>query len=117
MSFEADGEVLVVRLAGEIDMSNAEDLGSAVLEATPNDALGVILDLSNVQYLDSAGIYVIYGIRGRLKARDQLLRLVVPAGSPVHDALRLAGVHGHGDVVETVEQGVRAARARQADAP
>jgi anti-sigma B factor antagonist len=106
VTFERANGVLVARLTGELDMSNAEDIGSAVLEATSNDAVGVILDLSAVEYLDSAGIYVVFGMRSRLRARGQSLRLNVPVGSPVAGALRLAGVQRHIDVVDTVERGI-----------
>jgi anti-anti-sigma factor len=92
-------------------MSNAEGIGAAVLEATGNETLGVVLDLTDVRYLDSAGIYVVFGMRSRLRARGQVLRLVIPGASPVDDALRLAGVQRHVDVVETVDQGVQAVQA------
>jgi anti-anti-sigma factor len=117
VTFERHDNVLVARLAGEVDMSNAEDIGAAVLQSTDNDALGVVLDLASVQYLDSAGIYVVFGMRSRLRARGQVLRLVVPAGSPVEDALRLAGVQRHVDVVDTVEQGIEAVQAGEAVDP
>jgi anti-anti-sigma factor len=115
VTFERRGDVLVAHLTGEVDMSNAENIGSAVLEATGNDALGVVLDLADVRYLDSAGIYVVFGMRSRLRARGQILRLVIPGGSPVDDALRLAGVQRHVDVVETVEQGIESVQAGEAD--
>jgi anti-anti-sigma factor len=117
VTFERRDNVVVAHLAGEVDMSNAEEIGSAVLAATPNDALGVVVNLSDVQYLDSAGIYVVFGMRSRLRARGQVLRLVVPPGSPVDDALRLAGVQRHVDVVETVEQGLQAVQAGEAADP
>jgi anti-anti-sigma factor len=117
VTFERQGEVVVARLTGEIDMSNAEAIGAAVLEATGNEVLGVVLDLTDVRYLDSAGIYVVFGMRSRLRARGQALRLVIPDGSPVDDALRLAGVQRHVDVVESVAQGVQAAQAGEAADP
>lgn len=117
VTFEHHDAVLVARLSGELDMSNAEDIGSAVLEATPNDTVGVILDLSAMQYLDSAGIYVVFGLRSRLRARGQSLRLTIPAGSPVDDALRLAGVQHHVDVVDTVEHGVQELQAAESREP
>ncbi len=117
VTFEHMGDVVVAHLAGEVDMSNAESIGSAVLEATGNDALGVVLDLTGVQYLDSAGIYVVFGMRSRLRARGQVLRLVIPDGSPVNDALRLAGVQRHVDVVETVAQGIEAVQAGETADP
>ena len=51
---------LIARVTGEVDMSNAEDVGATVVGATPSEAQGVILDLSGLDYLDSAGIYVIH---------------------------------------------------------
>jgi anti-anti-sigma factor len=117
VTFERRGDVLIARLTGEIDMSNAENIGAAVLETTGNDVLGVVLDLSGVQYLDSAGIYVVFGMRSRLRARGQLLRLAVPEGSPVDDALRLAGVQRHVDVLESVEDGVQAVQEGEAADP
>jgi anti-sigma B factor antagonist len=99
---------LVARLMGEVDMSNAEELGATVIGATPSDARGVVLDLSEVEYLDSAGIYVIHGMRASLQARGQNLLLVIPADSPVHDALRLSGAERPGEVVEELDAALRA---------
>lgn len=98
---------LVARLTGEIDMSNAEDLGVTVIGATPTEASGVVLDLSDVEYLDSAGIYVVYGMRASLQARGQSLILVIPSDSPVHDALRLSGVDRPGEIAETVDEALK----------
>lgn len=99
---------LVAHVSGEIDMSNAEEMGATVIAAAPNDAYGVVLDLSGVDYLDSAGIYVIYGMRSRLQARGQALMLVIPPGSPVHDTLRLSGAQHPGEVTEAVDEALRA---------
>ena len=97
---------LIAQVTGEVDMSNAEDIGAAVIKATPNEAQGVVLDLSSVEYLDSAGIYVIHGIRARLQARGQTLVLVIPQSSPVHDSLRLAGAERPGEIAEAVEEAI-----------
>ena len=101
-----DGAV-IARVTGEIDMSNSSDLRSAIIEATPNDALGVILDLSLVDYIDSAGIQLLYRLGDSLRTRGQTLRVVIPPESPASDALRLAGVKRHVDVVAEVDEGLR----------
>jgi anti-anti-sigma factor len=108
---------LVARVTGEIDMSNAEEMGSTVIGATPTDVQGVVLDLSEVDYLDSAGIYVIYGMRASLQARGQTLILIIPARSPVHDALRLSGAQRPGEVAEAVEDALRALECAPPAAP
>jgi anti-sigma B factor antagonist len=109
--FESREGVLIARVTGEIDMSNAGDLRSAITEATPTEAAGVVLDLSDVDYIDSAGIHLLYRLGEVLRNRGQTLRVVVPPGSPTSDALRLAGVKRHVDVVEELDEGLRAVAA------
>ena len=104
--FSDHERVMVARLTGEIDLSNAESIENAIAEATPNHVLGVILDVSALDYLDSAGIHLIYKLREKLRARGQALRLVIPADSPAHDALRLAGVPRNVDTAETLEAAI-----------
>ena len=98
-----DGRVVVARLTGELDLSNTANIGGALTENVPNTALALILDLSDVQYLDSGGIHLIFELREKLRARGQTLELVIPSDSPANDALRLAGVSGHVATAETVE--------------
>lgn len=111
MQLRLDEGLLTVRLSGEIDSSNSAELRTAITEATPNDAYGVVLDLTPVDYLDSAGIHLLYRLRESLRARGQGLRVVVPSGSVVTDALRLAGVQGSIELDDTVEAALAQLRA------
>jgi anti-sigma B factor antagonist len=90
--FTTHDQVVVARASGEVDMSNSAELIAAIGAAATNDMVAVVLDLSEVEYLDSAGIHLAFTLRENLRARGQGIRLVVPADSPVNDALRLAGV-------------------------
>jgi len=103
-----EGRVVIARLTGELDLSNTANIGGALAERVPNGALALILDLTDLEYLDSAGIHLIYELRERLRARGQALQLVIPADSPANDALRLAGVAGHVATTETLEAAVAA---------
>jgi anti-sigma B factor antagonist len=102
--FDGTAGAVVGRVTGEIDLSNAESLGRAVVDAVPNEALALVLDLSAVRYLDSAGIHLIYKLREGLRTRGQVLRLVVPEGCPAREALRLSGVEQHVSMIGTVDQ-------------
>jgi anti-sigma B factor antagonist len=97
-----DGYV-VAAVVGEIDMSNAGELARALADKTPNDAQGLVLDLSRIDYLDSAGIHLLYRLRESVSARGLRLAIVVPKESPVFDALRLAGIERHLDMLDTVD--------------
>ncbi|WP_182901825.1 STAS domain-containing protein [Microbispora sp. H10830] len=56
-----DGAALLTA-AGEIDMSNTDAL-EAALESTPGP---VVLDLTSVEYLDSAGLSVLFAHADRI---------------------------------------------------
>jgi anti-anti-sigma factor len=99
--------VVIARVRGEIDLSNAAELRDAIAEATPNDAVGVVLDLAAVDYVDSAGIQMLYKLGERLRTRGQALRVAIPPDSPASDALRLAGIERHADAVDRVDDGLR----------
>ena len=100
--FERADGVVIAHVRGEIDMSNAEYLGTAFNEVPP-DARAVVLDLIDVGYLDSAGIRMIYKLRNRLDHRGQQPRLVVAPGAEIAEALRISGVPEAIGTVETVD--------------
>jgi anti-sigma B factor antagonist len=104
VEFTAHDRTLIGLVKGEVDMSNAETIGTAVVGRMAAETAGVVLDLSAVDYLDSAGIYVLFGLRERLRVRGHPLILVVPEASPVNDALRLAGVRGQTVVAGSLEE-------------
>jgi anti-sigma B factor antagonist len=103
IQFSDHERVVVARLTGEVDLSNAQSIENAIAEATPNHALGLILDVSALDYLDSAGIHLIYKLREKLRARSQILWLVIPPDSPANDALRLAGVSRNIDTADNLD--------------
>jgi anti-anti-sigma factor len=90
--FETVDGVVVARIEGEVDMSNADDLGAAITARVSSDAVALVLDLAAVEYLDSAGIHVLFDLRERLSRRGQGIRLVLGPGSPIATALGYAGV-------------------------
>lgn len=62
---DADG-VMVLTAAGEIDMSNAAAFRDALSQAGTDDA-GFIVDLTAVDYLDSAGLTALLPYAPRVK--------------------------------------------------
>ncbi len=107
LKLDVDGAIVRVQLKGEVDLSNARALRMRIGRLTSNQATAVILDLSQVEYLDSAGIHLIHRLRTDLRARGQKLALVVPTESPVHDVLRLAGLDWEDETARTVTDAER----------
>lgn len=109
LRISSDAGIVIAQAGGEIDMSNAGSVREATWRAMPIDALGLILDLTDTEYLDSAGIHLIFGLRESLRDRGQSLWLVIPADSMIHDAMRLAGVGEHLTVYATLIEAQEAA--------
>jgi anti-anti-sigma factor len=111
LDLETVDQVVVARLDGEIDMSNASELGTTISRQVPNDAMALVVELSDIDYLDSAGIQVLYELHERLDTRGQQLRLVVPDGAAITEALRLAGVQSVITTVPTLDAALQSLRA------
>jgi anti-sigma B factor antagonist len=93
VSFEARGDVMLARLRGEVDLSNVLFVREQLLEAVPNTATALVLDLSGTDYLDSSGVRLIFELLERLGSRGQKLELVVAHDSVVNRVLTLTEVH------------------------
>jgi anti-anti-sigma factor len=104
VEFEERDGVFVARLNGEIDMTNAEDLSRKIGRSVSNAALGIVLDLSGVTYLDSAGIRLLFELENRLRQRGQRISLTIGEEAPLRKILRLTNVTGLMPVFGTVEQ-------------
>ena len=92
VTFETLGDVVVARVEGDVDMSNARELGAAITARVPSEARALVLDLGGVGYVDSAGIHVFFELRERLTRRGQDIRVALADDSPVATALEYAGV-------------------------
>jgi anti-sigma B factor antagonist len=85
-------DVYVVRVAGEVDMSHEDELRDELHAAVAADARGVVVDLTECEFIDSSGVRALLlsreeqgGDRGpeRLAvaaASDQILRILSVMG-------------------------------------
>jgi anti-anti-sigma factor len=103
-------DVVVARLSGEIDLSNAADVGDQLSAGVPNSALGLVIDLTATTYLDSSGIHLVFDLAERLTRRQQTLRVVVPAGAPIRRVLRVVQLDDTVPVLATVDEAVEQIR-------
>jgi anti-anti-sigma factor len=89
---EHDGVRFEVRVAGEVDISNAQDLEARIERAVPKEAMVLMLDLSGTRYLDSSGVALLLRLSERLQSRRIALRVVVPPANPIRSVLELTGL-------------------------
>src|SRR5919204_3761853 len=110
---EKHGDVQVARLAGEVDISNATRLIGDIAAVVPNDAAGLVVDLSDVQYLDSAGIRMLFELHGRLSDRRQRLAAVVPDDSLIRGSLLVTEVNQALSLRSTLDEAIGAVHGEQ----
>ena len=90
VTIERRGDVTLARVAGELDMSNADAVRERLLEARADGPL--VLDLTAVDYLDSAWLAAMDRLARAVPGERGGLRLVCPPGAPSRRALEVAGV-------------------------
>ena len=82
----------VARLAGEIDASNVDDIGDRLRSMVSNRSYALIVDLSGIGYLDSAGINLLFALGEEMRGRQQRLAIVVVGTSPIARMIALTGL-------------------------
>jgi anti-sigma B factor antagonist len=90
MNSERDGDIHTLRLTGEIDLANAQDVDRELRRIEQTDAAVILVDLAGVSFIDSTGIKVLMGAAARSQGAGRLL-LDAPS-PPVLRVLRIAGV-------------------------
>jgi len=91
---------LVVHLAGELDLYNAHDLRAALAEAIDASPRRVVVDMADVDFVDSTALGVLVEARSRL-GRDGLA-LAAPQ-LETRRTLQVSGLDRHLPVHESVE--------------
>lgn len=86
------GRRLRFAVVGEVDLSNAGAVEDALVTAISNEATEVSVDLGAVEYLDSAGLRLLFSLVSRLDLLQISLELVVPFDSPSRRAVELSGL-------------------------
>jgi anti-anti-sigma factor len=79
---ERDG-VVVAQVSGELDIAAASRTGDAIADAVPTSARGLVVDFTELEFIDSSGLAMLFGLARRLGGRRQQLRVVAPEGRPV----------------------------------
>lgn len=83
-----DAGVPTIRIAGEVDMSNA-DLIRSSLDLVANDPQRVVFDLGELRFMDSSGLAILLGVAERSAVVE--LRRPLPL---VRRIIELTGLSG-----------------------
>jgi anti-anti-sigma factor len=77
-----DIDVLVIRVSGEIDMSNVDDFRRKITHILRPATRCIVFELSEVEFIDSSGLRMLAGVAtdvgmARLRAPSRVVRRIV----------------------------------------
>lgn len=100
------GDATVVRLGGELDIYTTGSVRRVLLDAVNGAAGTVVVDLAEVEFMDSTALATLLEVRGRLRSGDSF-RLAAP-GLEARRALEISGLDRHFRVFATLEDALAA---------
>ena len=92
LNLSRDDSLYVGAIDGDIDLASARELLTEVLSGVTSDARGLVLDMSNVRYLDSTGVSMLLDLHRSLDARRQRLCVVLPKTSHLWRLFEITGL-------------------------
>ena len=100
LGVEEVGTAYVVRLGGELDLYNAGQVHSALADALAKAPERIVVDLAEVEFIDSTALGVLIETRAKLDNRGGLM-LAAP-GLETRRALQISGLDKFFTVHDTV---------------
>lgn len=101
IAVEQQGDAFVVRLGGELDLYNAETVRKALLAVAGKTPERLVLDLAEVEFIDSTALGALIEARASLPNRRGLL-LAAP-NLETRRALKVSGLDRHLPVHDSVD--------------
>jgi len=97
---ESRGATTLVRLGGELDLYNANEVREALAQVLAEGPSRVVIDMSEVEFVDSTALGVL--IEARSKLPHDALRLAAPQ-LETRRTLQVSGLDRHLPVHDTVD--------------
>jgi anti-anti-sigma factor len=101
----------VVRLDGELDIVQAQELRERLFGAIRNQDLGLVVDLTAATYVDSVGVSVLFELAERLAERQLRLAVVVPETGLIERVLAIVNLKSVAEIRRSVEEALSAIHA------
>lgn len=99
------GPAAVVGAPAEVDLTNADGLRDALLDALNGGAPGLIVDMTMTTFCDSAGLAALARAARRAAANESVMRLAVTAPAVLR-VLNIVGIDRLIDVYPSVREAV-----------
>ncbi len=107
VSAESNSAIHTVSVAGELDQSTAPELRSALSSAVGEAHNGVLVDLSDCNFIDSTGLSLLVEMKRRLTEDDRRFGVCCP-DADVRRLLELTGIDKAVGLFDTRDEAVAA---------
>jgi len=88
---EKHGDTQILRLRGELDLANAEPVETALSDALANGQCRVVVDMRELEFIDSTGIAILVAALGSA-GEDGKLCFIPSRAQAVSRILQLTGI-------------------------
>jgi anti-sigma B factor antagonist len=88
---EHNGAAIVYRLRGSLDLATSPSLRAALVEAASEGKHDIIVDLTELEFLDSTGLGALIGAHRRALENSGRVRLIVREGA-IQRLLNITGL-------------------------
>jgi anti-sigma B factor antagonist len=105
-SVKRNGDAVVVSLAGELDLYNAHEVRSALLDECARSPERLVVDLSRVEFIDSTALGVL--IEARAKLANRRAFLIAAPRVETRRTLEISGLDRHFALHETLDEALTA---------
>jgi anti-sigma B factor antagonist len=106
LAVETVGDARVVRLGGELDLYNASQVRDVLVEACSDSPERIVVDLGEVEFIDSTALGVL--IEARTKLNNRRAFFLAAPGLETRRALQISGLDRHFTVHDTVPEALAA---------
>jgi anti-anti-sigma factor len=81
---------VIAQLRGELDMETVDAIRARLAEAITSEATRLVVDLTNVTFMDSSGVELLYRLRAELVIRQMQLSLVLAPDALIRRTLEVS---------------------------
>ena len=103
-----NGRVIVARMPVEVEISQAPLLRGQLMQAVENRDLGLVVDMTATEYLDSSGVNMLFELGESLAARQLRMAVVMPQGGLVERVVSIVDLGSampiHRDLESAVDE-------------
>ena len=102
--------VRIAHVSGDVEITQAGALRELLMAAVRNDDLGLIVDLSDVRFIDSVGVSLLFELAERLTGRQLRFAVVMPAEGLVQRVLTIVDLSSVAEIHPDVGSALAAVR-------